>query len=101
MSAAATAPTRSVGRGGKSDILHHPITRNVLPFLNGGAAGMIATSFIQPVDMVKVCSIAFPPSFPLGFVGTRFGYLKSSWYCLGVSPTLLLAPCPNIRRSSP
>lgn len=52
---AAAAPTRSVGRGGKSDILHHPITRSVLPFLNGGAAGMIATSVIQPVDMVKVC----------------------------------------------
>lgn len=59
MSAAAVAPTRSVGRGGKSDFLHHPITRNVLPFLNGGAAGMIATSFIQPVDMVKVCIITF------------------------------------------
>ncbi|KAH0614828.1 uncharacterized protein H6S33_000464 [Morchella sextelata] len=54
MSAAATAPTRSVGRGSKSDFLHHPITRSVLPFLNGGAAGMIATSVIQPVDMVKV-----------------------------------------------
>lgn len=68
MSAAAAAPTRSVGRGGKSDFLHHPITMNVLPFLNGGAAGMIATSFIQPVDMVKVCAIAFSFSFssPLG-----------------------------------
>ncbi|CAZ83386.1 unnamed protein product [Tuber melanosporum] len=54
MSAAAAAPGRSVGRGGKSDFLHHPITRSVLPFLNGGAAGMIATSVIQPVDMVKV-----------------------------------------------
>lgn len=76
MSAAAAAPTRSVGRGGKSDILHHPITRNVLPFLNGGAAGMIATSFIQPVDMVKVCSIAFSPLFSLGFMRTRLGYFK-------------------------
>lgn len=56
MSAAATAPTRSVGRGSKSDFLHHPITRSVLPFLNGGAAGMIATCVIQPVDMVKVCN---------------------------------------------
>lgn len=72
MSAAAVAPTRSVGRGGKSDFLHHPITRNVLPFLNGGAAGMIATSFIQPVDMVKVCAIAFSLSFPLG--------LSSLWW---------------------
>ena len=59
MSAAAAAPGRSVGRGGKSDFLHHPITRSVLPFLNGGAAGMIATSVIQPVDMVKVCFLAF------------------------------------------
>lgn len=65
MSAAAVAPTRSVGRGGKSDFLHHPITRNVLPFLNGGAAGMIATSFIQPVDMVKVCIITFSLSLVL------------------------------------
>jgi len=55
---AAAAPGRSVGRGSKSDILHHPITRSALPFLNGGAAGMIATSFIQPVDMVKVCFLA-------------------------------------------
>ncbi|KAL7269509.1 putative mitochondrial 2-oxoglutarate/malate carrier protein [Rhizina undulata] len=49
----ATTPTRSVSRA-KTDILHHPIMRSVLPFLNGGAAGMIATSIIQPVDMVKV-----------------------------------------------
>lgn len=28
-----------------------------LPFVNGGAAGMIATSIIQPVDMVKVCGL--------------------------------------------
>merc|ERR1711939_1019005 len=28
--------------------------RAALPFLNGGAAGMVATTVIQPVDMIKV-----------------------------------------------
>ena len=37
-----------------SDILHHPITRAALPFVNGGLAGMTATSVIQPIDMIKV-----------------------------------------------
>ncbi|CAL5868742.1 uncharacterized protein PFLUO_LOCUS2969 [Penicillium psychrofluorescens] len=37
-----------------SDFLHHPWTRAALPFINGGLAGMTATSVIQPVDMVKV-----------------------------------------------
>lgn len=36
------------------DFLHHPITRAVLPFINGGTAGMVATTCIQPVDMIKV-----------------------------------------------
>lgn len=76
MSAAAETPGRSVGRGGTSGFLHHPITRRVLPFLNGGAAGMIATSIIQPVDMVKVClhpgpnrrhPIPLPKTNPPGF----------------------------------
>lgn len=35
-------------------ILHHPYTRTALPFLNGGLAGMAATTTIQPIDMVKV-----------------------------------------------
>ena len=38
----------------KSDILHHPLVRSALPFINGGLAGMFATAVIQPIDMVKV-----------------------------------------------
>lgn len=34
--------------------LHHPYTRAALPFINGGLAGMAATTTIQPIDMVKV-----------------------------------------------
>ncbi|KAG8532821.1 putative mitochondrial 2-oxoglutarate/malate carrier protein [Bacidia gigantensis] len=37
-----------------SSFLHHPYTRVALPFLNGGLAGMAATTCIQPIDMVKV-----------------------------------------------
>ena len=37
-----------------SKILHHPTTRFVLPFVNGGLAGMTATAMIQPIDMIKV-----------------------------------------------
>ncbi|KAH8895223.1 mitochondrial carrier [Thozetella sp. PMI_491] len=36
------------------DVLHAPFITRVLPFINGGAAGMIATTIIQPVDMIKV-----------------------------------------------
>lgn len=35
-------------------VLHSPLMRAALPFLNGGAAGMVATTVIQPVDMIKV-----------------------------------------------
>ena len=38
----------------KSDLLHHPVVRSALPFINGGLAGMFATACIQPIDMVKV-----------------------------------------------
>ncbi|KAI0133491.1 mitochondrial carrier domain-containing protein [Xylariales sp. AK1849] len=38
----------------KTDFLHTPIMRAALPFLNGGVSGMIATTVIQPVDMIKV-----------------------------------------------
>lgn len=38
----------------KSDFLHTPIMRAALPFVNGGLAGMVATTVIQPVDMIKV-----------------------------------------------
>lgn len=37
-----------------TDFLHTPFMRAALPFVNGGAAGMVATTCIQPVDMVKV-----------------------------------------------
>ncbi|KAH6647413.1 mitochondrial 2-oxoglutarate/malate carrier protein [Truncatella angustata] len=38
----------------KNDFLHTPIVRAALPFVNGGVSGMIATTVIQPIDMVKV-----------------------------------------------
>ncbi|KAF2258132.1 mitochondrial dicarboxylate transporter [Lojkania enalia] len=34
--------------------LHTPFMRAALPFINGGIAGMTATTVIQPVDMIKV-----------------------------------------------
>jgi len=36
------------------EALRSPLMRTALPFLNGGAAGMVATTVIQPVDMIKV-----------------------------------------------
>ncbi|KAI1848891.1 hypothetical protein JX265_001221 [Neoarthrinium moseri] len=38
----------------KTDFLHTPVMRAALPFINGGISGMIATTVIQPVDMIKV-----------------------------------------------
>lgn len=38
----------------KTDFLHTPFMRAALPFINGGVSGMIATTCIQPIDMVKV-----------------------------------------------
>jgi solute carrier family 25 oxoglutarate transporter 11 len=37
-----------------NDFLHHPAVRAALPFVNGGLAGMTATTVIQPIDMIKV-----------------------------------------------
>ncbi|KAL8777817.1 MAG: hypothetical protein Q9213_007688 [Squamulea squamosa] len=37
-----------------SSFLHHPYVRTALPFINGGLAGMTATTVIQPIDMIKV-----------------------------------------------
>lgn len=37
-----------------ASFLHQPYTRTALPFVNGGLAGMTATTVIQPIDMVKV-----------------------------------------------
>lgn len=36
------------------DFLHTPMMRAALPFINGGISGMVATTVIQPVDMIKV-----------------------------------------------
>ncbi|KAG6031991.1 putative mitochondrial 2-oxoglutarate/malate carrier protein [Claviceps citrina] len=36
------------------DLLHTSYMRAALPFINGGLSGMVATTVIQPVDMVKV-----------------------------------------------
>jgi hypothetical protein len=38
------------------DFLHTPFMRAALPFINGGLSGMVATTVIQPVDMIKVRS---------------------------------------------
>jgi solute carrier family 25 (mitochondrial oxoglutarate transporter), member 11 len=38
----------------KKDFLHTPVMRAALPFINGGLAGMVATTVVQPVDMIKV-----------------------------------------------
>ena len=37
-----------------TDFLHTPFMRAALPFINGGLSGMVATTVIQPVDMIKV-----------------------------------------------
>jgi solute carrier family 25 (mitochondrial oxoglutarate transporter), member 11 len=37
-----------------NDFLHSPIVRAILPFANGGVAGMTATAVVQPIDMIKV-----------------------------------------------
>jgi solute carrier family 25 oxoglutarate transporter 11 len=37
-----------------NDFLHTPLMRAALPFINGGLSGMVATTVIQPVDMIKV-----------------------------------------------
>lgn len=38
----------------KTSILTRPAVSAALPFINGGLAGMAATTLIQPIDMVKV-----------------------------------------------
>ncbi|MCJ1256295.1 putative mitochondrial 2-oxoglutarate/malate carrier protein [Lignoscripta atroalba] len=49
-----TNPAESPDKAFTHRLLHHPFTRGALPFINGGLAGMAATSCIQPIDMVKV-----------------------------------------------
>ncbi|KAF2837432.1 mitochondrial 2-oxoglutarate/malate carrier protein-like protein [Patellaria atrata CBS 101060] len=41
-------------RKATSDFLHTPAMKAALPFINGGLAGMTATTVIQPIDMIKV-----------------------------------------------
>lgn len=36
------------------DMLHSPVAKMALPFINGGLSGMVATTVVQPIDMVKV-----------------------------------------------
>ena len=47
---AAKADTAAITQG----VLHNPLIKATLPFVNGGISGMVATTVIQPVDMVKV-----------------------------------------------
>jgi len=37
-----------------NDFLHKPFVRAALPFVNGGISGMVATTCVQPIDMIKV-----------------------------------------------
>ncbi len=37
-----------------TNFLHTPFMKAALPFINGGTAGMVATTVIQPIDMIKV-----------------------------------------------
>lgn len=49
-----------------SGILQNPAVRTALPFINGGAAGMVATTVIQPIDMIKVrIQLSATPTTPL------------------------------------
>lgn len=45
---------QSEGMAVANDFLHSPFVRAALPFVNGGLSGMVATTVIQPVDMIKV-----------------------------------------------
>lgn len=45
---------QSEGATVANDFLHTPYMRAALPFINGGISGMVATTVIQPVDMIKV-----------------------------------------------
>jgi solute carrier family 25 oxoglutarate transporter 11 len=39
---------------GGQTLLDRPLTKALLPFIIGGSSGMVATTCIQPIDMVKV-----------------------------------------------
>ncbi|KAI1366897.1 mitochondrial carrier domain-containing protein [Xylaria arbuscula] len=61
---AARSKTSNMGKQGtetietmaasKTDFLHTPLMRAALPFINGGISGMVATTVVQPIDMIKV-----------------------------------------------
>lgn len=51
---AAVKPATENPKQPTTDFLHTPLMRAALPFINGGLAGMTATTVIQPVDMIKV-----------------------------------------------
>ncbi|KLU89246.1 mitochondrial 2-oxoglutarate/malate carrier protein [Magnaporthiopsis poae ATCC 64411] len=51
---AATSPVMGTTGAARNDFLHTPFMRAALPFINGGLSGMVATTVIQPVDMIKV-----------------------------------------------
>jgi len=53
-SSEAMGQTKRFAEGAKTDFLHTPFMRGALPFINGGLAGMVATSVVQPIDMIKV-----------------------------------------------
>lgn len=50
----AASATENPSSQAKQDFLHTPAVRAALPFVNGGIAGMTATTCIQPIDMIKV-----------------------------------------------
>jgi solute carrier family 25 oxoglutarate transporter 11 len=49
-----TDTTKKDSATGKIAFLYTPFMRGALPFINGGTAGMVATTVIQPIDMIKV-----------------------------------------------
>lgn len=51
---AAVQQVREDPKAATKNFLHTPFMRAALPFINGGLAGMAATTVIQPVDMIKV-----------------------------------------------
>ena len=55
----------------------------IKPYVNGGMSGMLATSIIQPIDMVKV-------RLQLGEKGSPVSRRRTS-----ISGNSLPAPCPS------
>lgn len=41
-----------------TDFLHRPAVRKVLPFVNGGLAGVMASSLIQPIGTFSVLNFS-------------------------------------------